>query len=171
MEESMRLLLLLIAVLFVLFWNSNPYAGTIYSWADENGIKKFSNTVPENVEHFEVIEEMPLSDTGDTDIPADGGELMDIEREPVAENRITGIHVSQKPAETGPENNNMDERLNEKIQTEKIRLQGEIDRIEKLAVGRSLSLARKNAMIRQFQDKLNLLEKSPEKYFEAEDTE
>jgi len=168
----MRFSIVLPVIILIFLQYSHVGAGTIYSWTDKNGIKKFSNTEPEdNVGHVEVIEETPISEAGNIDIKADEEELVDIiESEPEVENRNNGFSTKQKQIKNR-EDKIIDEPFNEKIQAEKRRLQGEIDRIEKLAVGRSLSLARKNAMIKQFQDKLALLEKSPEEYFEVKDTE
>jgi hypothetical protein len=166
-EETMRFFAVLLIIIFGSLSNSNSYAGTIYSWTDKNGVKKFSNTSPEgDVEHFEVIEEMPLLQTGNTNSEAGEEGLGDVTQEPEIENRTNVLNTIEKqiqPQET--ENNNIDEQLNIKIQEEKRRLQEEIDRIDKLAVGKNFSLPRKNSMIKDLQDKLELLEKSPEKYF------
>jgi hypothetical protein len=144
------------------------YADTIYSWTDKNGTKKHSNTAPEeDVEHLEVIEEMPLSETSNTDIEVDEEGFGQADRELEVDNRISELKTEQQQIK----NKIPDGPLNEKIQAEKIRLLEQIDRIEKLAVGRSLSLARKNAMIKQFRDKLDLLERSPEEYFSVSETE
>jgi len=169
----MRFSMILFVIIFVFLPLSDLYGGTIYSWTDENGIKKYSNTAPEEgVEHLEVIEEIPISETGDSGINVDEEELSHVIRELEVENRISELRTEQQSIKTEEEKNKIaDDPFNEKIWTEKKRLQGEIDRIKKLAVGRSLSLARKNAMIKQFQDKLDLLEGSPEEYFSVNETE
>ena len=169
----MRFSIILIAIIFVFLQLPDLYAGTIYSWTDKNGIKKYSNTAPEeDVEHLEVIEEMPLSETSNTDIEVDEEGLGQADRELEVDNRISELKTEQQQIKNEEKKNKIaDGPLNEKIQAEKIRLLEKIDHIEKLAVGRSLSLARKNAMIKQFRDKLDLLEKSPEEYFSVGETE
>jgi len=57
--------------------------------------------------------------------------------------------------------------LNKKIQAEKERLQNEIRRIKQLAAGGTFSLAMKKSKIKEYQEKLDLLERSPEEYFAA----
>lgn len=163
----MRFITILLITILGFLLNSHSYAGTIYSWTDKNGVKKFSNTSPEeDVEHFEVIKEMPLLQTGNTNSedseeePGDGAQKPELENETSI---FSTIEKQVQPQET--ENNNIDEEFTIKIQTEKKRLQEEIDRIDKLAIGKSLSLPRKNSMLKDLQDKLELLEKSPEKYF------
>lgn len=169
----MRSITILLIIIFGFLLNSNSYADTIYSWTDKNGVKKFSNTSPEeDVEHFEVIEEMPLLQTGNTNSQTGEEETGDGGQEPEIENRTSVFSTIEKqvqPQET--ENINRDEGLNIKIQTEKKRLQEEIDRIDKLAVGKNFSLPRKNSMMKDLQDKLELLEKSPEKYFGVNEEE
>ena len=178
----MRFSIILIAIIFVFLPLSDLYAGTIYSWTDKNGTKKYSNTAPEeDVENLKVIEEMPISEedvknpggieetshseTDDNAIDIDNDELSHYLKEMEIKKKQPQIKTEEEKNKTA------DDPFNEKILTEKRRLQGEIDRIEKLAVGPSLSIARKNAMIKQFQDKLDLLEKSPEEYFGASETE
>ncbi len=168
----MRFITVLLITILGFLPNLNSYAGTIYSWTDKNGVKKFSNTSPEgDVEHFEVIEEMPLLQTGNTNSEAGEEEPADVTQEPEIENStsvFSTIEMQFRPQET--ENNNIDEEFTIKIQTEKKRLQEEIDRIDKLAVGKNFSLPRKNSLIKDLQDKLELLKKSPEKYFGVSET-
>jgi len=168
----MRFITVLLITILGFLPNLNSYAGTIYSWTDKNGVKKFSNTSPEgDVEHFEVIEEMPLLQTGNTNSEVGEEEPADVTQEPEIENStsvFSTIEMQFRPQET--ENNNIDEEFTIKIQTEKKRLQEEIDRIDKLAVGKNFSLPRKNSLIKDLQDKLELLEKSPEKYFGVSET-
>jgi hypothetical protein len=163
----MRFITILLITISGFLLNSSSYADTIYSWTDKNGVKKFSNTSPEeDVEHFEVIEEMPLLQTGNTNSEAGKEEPGDGMQEPEIENEtsiLSTIERQVQPQET--ENNTIDEEFTIKIQTEKKRLQEEIDRIDRLAVGKNFSLPRKNSMMKDLQDKLELLEKSPEKYF------
>ncbi|RPJ82513.1 MAG: DUF4124 domain-containing protein [Deltaproteobacteria bacterium] len=167
LERTMRFITVLLITILGFLPNFNSYAGTIYSWTDKNGVKKFSNTSPEgDVEHFEVIEEMPLLQTDNTNSESGEEEPADVTQEPEIENStsvFSTIEMQFRPQET--ENNNIDEEFTIKIQTEKKRLQEEIDRIDKLAVGKNFSLPRKKSMMKDLQDKLELLEKSPEKYF------
>jgi len=169
----MRFSTILIAIIFVFLQLPDLYADTIYSWTDKNGIKKYSNTAPEeDVKHLEVIEEMPISETSNPDIEVDEEGLGQADRELEVDNRISELKTEQQQIKNEEKKNKIaDGPLNEKIQAEKIRLLEKIDRIEKLAVGRSLSLARKNAMIKQFRDKLDLLKRSPEEYFNVGETE
>ncbi len=105
-----------------------------------------------------------VSETVDADVDIEEDELSRHLKEVEAQK----IKTEQQRIDAEKEEKNIIEaKVNEKIQAEKERLLGEIDSIEKLAVGSSLSLARKNAMIKQFQDKLDLLEKSPEEYFSS----
>ena len=182
----MRFSLVLLTIVFLSQPISNLYGEAIYSWTDKNGIKKFSNTAPEeDVENLEVLAEMPHSEAVDTGIEDDVNEIsrskntdndINIDDDElnhyIKEMEVKKKQEEQEEIEAEKEENRIaDDRFNQKIQKEQERLQGEIDRIEKLAVGPSLSIARKNAMIKQFQDKLDLLESSPEEYFNTNETE
>ena len=93
----MRFSTILIAIIFVFLRLPDLYADTIYSWTDKNGIKKYSNTAPEeDVEHLEVIEEMPLSETSNTDIEVDEEGFGQADRELEVDNRISELKTEQQ---------------------------------------------------------------------------
>jgi len=82
-----------------------------------------------------------------------------------AENRAAEIEREKIEAE---KKKATQDELNKKIQTEKERLYNEISRIQKLALGGTFSLAMKKSKIKEYQEKLDLLERSPEEYFAAD---
>ncbi len=152
----------------LVFLLTTDLSAGIYSWTDENGVKQFSNTGPDQTaKDVEVHQEIKSADPAEgKNVRSDGGEwddnapkgnsiYDDLARE--KELRKQKSEAERKQA--------AQEEWEQKIRAEKERLQGEIDRIQQLAVGPSLSIALKNARIKQFQDKLNTLEKSPEEYF------
>ncbi|MFZ5568948.1 MAG: DUF4124 domain-containing protein [Thermodesulfobacteriota bacterium] len=138
-----------------------------YSWTDENGVKRYSDTAPdETAADVKVHAEIPSdgqeatvsSPNGNQPTPADwkdGDVYQELEREKALKKQKAEEEKAQAARAE----------WEGKIQAEKDRLQGEIDRIRQLAVGPSLSIALKNARIKEFQDRLDILEKSPEDYF------
>lgn len=174
----MRFMIGLFVIIFLSLPNFNSHADTIYSWTDQDGVRKFSNLSPEgDVEDFEVIEEVPLSETADTRDETVEEETVDLVQEPEIENEdidLRTMEIQIPPQETESEetvNNDIEEQSDLKIEAEKTRLREEINRIDQLAVGKGLSLPRKNTMIQNLQDQLELLDKSPEEYFGAGNSE
>ena len=54
-----RLVVIAVAALICLL-TASVYGGTIYTWTDENGVKRYSNSQPpENAEQVRTIEEVP----------------------------------------------------------------------------------------------------------------
>ncbi|MBW2249508.1 MAG: hypothetical protein JRF60_02480, partial [Deltaproteobacteria bacterium] len=83
-----------------------------------------------------------------------------------AENKAAEVEREQKNKKIEAEKKKAAlDKLNKKVLLEKERLQNEIKRIEQLAIGGPYSLAMKKTKIKEYQDKLDLLERSPEEYF------
>ena len=142
----------------------------IYSWTDENGVRQFSNTAPDATATDVEIHQEVQDDSGSvksTD-PGDGNPIAP----PPGWNEVFDEHARQKQASQQNDERQKqqaaDAKLSRRVQAEKERLQGEIDRIQQLAVGPSLPLSLKNARIKQFQDKLDALEKAPDDYFSSQ---
>ncbi|MFH2063677.1 MAG: DUF4124 domain-containing protein [Pseudomonadota bacterium] len=180
----MRFMIGLFVIIFLSLPNFNSHADTIYSWTDQDGVRKFSNLSPEeDVEDFEVMGEIPLSQSGITvdagneadagseavesavEQPGDSAPVPEPESSTIELNEITKeIQAQVREEESSIQetaSDNADTPFDAKVQMEKTRLQEEINRIEQLAVGKGLSLPRKNAMLKNLRDQLELLEKSP----------
>ncbi len=148
----------------------------IYTWTDKNGVKRYSDRAPdESAAKVEVQEEVPsrLTEEKTADIPDAELERAIRELEPGSQSKDDKIKKgdetkSQESKITVSKASAVPSELEQRVQAEKERLQSEIDRIEQLAVGPSLSLALKQAMIKEYKDKLAALEKSPEEYFRTD---
>jgi hypothetical protein len=135
------------------------YAGSVYFWTDENGVRHYSNTgIPNDVEAADVRqEEVPppqaseSSDTADTD------------REPPDTTPPEGDAEQTDPDAEGEKK--MDDRLAARAEKEQQRLESEIKKIKGLAIGKSFTQGMKDARIRPLQEQLALLLADPERYF------
>jgi hypothetical protein len=165
-------LILWLGGLFLLFV-PNLNAGSIYTWTDQNGVKRYSNAAPnQDPKDVKVINEIPHTQADEEKSRQTSEKLEQVLEEPKAEE----IEREQKNKliDTGEKKTAIDT-LNKKVLIEKERLQNEIRRIEQLATGfrrvkgkpisNSFSLAMKKSKIKEYQDKLDLLERSPEEYF------
>jgi len=153
-------------------------AGSIYTWTDENGVKRYSNEAPnEDPKDVKVIDEMSHTQADEEQSRQNSEKLEKVREELEAaeierEQKNKKIDAEKKKAAI--------ETLNKKVLLEKERLQNEIRRIEQMATGfrrvknkkgqtitisNSFSLAMKKSKIKEYQDKLDLLERSPEEYF------
>ena len=146
----------------VLLFITELNADNIYSWTDENGVRQYSNAAPgKDAKDVKIIKEIPHTQDDEKKSRQREAEnrAAEIEREIEREENDKKIEAEKKKA--------AQDKLNKKIQAEKERLQNEIRRIEQLASGGTFSLAMKKFKIKEYQEKLDLLERSPEEYFAA----
>jgi Domain of unknown function (DUF4124) len=156
----------------VCFLSSQAYAGKIYSWTDENGVKQYSNTEPGGgVSDVEITDEMP-ADPRYSDKNQERQKIIDglKSRNQAAEDERK-IEEQKREAKKSEEKAKTQKKMDGKVQAEKNRLLAEIKTYELRAVGPTYSLALKNSIIQKLKDKLALLEESPEKYFENQGKE
>jgi chromosome segregation ATPase len=165
----MKYLPLLVLSGLVLLFIADLNADNIYSWTDENGVRQYSNTAPDkDRKDVEIIKEIPHTQDDEKKSGQATNELDRVLDELEVENRAAEIEREEKDKKNEAEKNKAaQDKLNKKIQTEKERLQNEIRRIEQLASGGTFSLAMKKSKIKEYQEKLDLLERSPKKYFAA----
>jgi chromosome segregation ATPase len=166
----MKYLPILVLSILVLLLITDLNADKIYSWTDENGVRQYSNTAPGNdAKNVEIIKEIPHTQDDEKKSGQDVNELDRVMDELEAENRAAEIEREEKDKKIEAEKNKAaQDKLNQKIQIEKERLQNEIRRIEQLALGGTFSLAMKKSKIKEYQEKIDLLERSPEEYFAAD---
>jgi ATPase subunit of ABC transporter with duplicated ATPase domains len=169
-------LILWVSGLFLLFV-PDLYSGSIYTWTDENGVKRYSNTAPDkDPKKVKVIKEMPHTKADNEKSRQNAEKLEQVIEELEAKSKAAEIEKEQKikKIETEEKKTALDT-LNKKILLEKERLQNEIRRIEQLSTGyrrakgkpisNPFSLAMKKSKIKEYQDKIDMLERSPEDYF------
>lgn len=153
----------------VFLFITDLYADNIYSWTDENGVRQYSNTAPGNdAKNVEIIKEIPHTQDDEKKSGQNANELDRVLDELEAENRAAEIEREEKDKKNEAEKNKAaQDELNKKIQTEKERLYNEIRRIEQRST-RNFSVGMKKLKIKEYQEKLDLLESSPEEYFAAD---
>jgi chromosome segregation ATPase len=159
-------LILWVSGLFLLFV-PDLYSGSIYTWTDENGVKRYSNAAPdEDPKDLKIINEIPHTQADNEKSGQNAMKLEQVIEELEAKSKAAEIEKEQKNKKIEAEKKKTAlDTLNKKILLEKERLQNEIKRIEQLAIGGPYSIAMKKSKIKEYQDKLDLLERSPEEYF------
>lgn len=140
------------------FGSSVGLAGKIYYWTDENGVRHFSNQErPEGVEDVGKKPELTRPAQPEPAQEQDPVKTVEPGQDKVQSSQPT-VEEQRRQAKQ--------ERLEEKTEKERIRLQTEIDRIDRLMVGVSFTRGMIDNMRRPYQDQLDLLNEDPEKYFE-----
>ena len=170
MEEAAMKFPIILYLSALIFLATVDLQAGIYMWVDKDGVKRYSNTTPdETAEKVKVRREVLSKPVVEKTTDMEDGELKQAIQELEPETKATEpetkpehqqVKAEQKPAAPTE--------LDKRVQAETERLRGEIDRIEQLAVGPSLSIARKQAMIKEYKDKLNALKRSPGEYFGTE---
>jgi len=150
----------LIATLFAsVFVTGLLYAGSVYFWTDDNGVRHYSNTgVPNDVEAADVRpEEFPAPQASES------SDISDTDTEPPDTPPSEGEAEQNNPDAEGEKR--LDDRLAARADKEQQRLESEIKKIKGLSVGKSFTQGMKDARIRPLQEQLALLQADPERYF------
>jgi hypothetical protein len=144
---TIRIGALLLALIIAPFF---AVAGTIYYWTDENGVRHFTNKGrPEGVEDVGKRPEEIGSPTRNQDAGARPDAVQTEER---------GKEENRDQAKNDP--------MAQQVEQERNRLQEEIDKIDRLAIGVSFTQGMKDNRMRPYKEQLGILNDDPEKYFE-----
>ena len=136
-------------------------ADSVYFWIDENGVRHYSNTgIPSGVQE---ADERP--------------EEFSASPPPATNDAAESEADSEAPPESAPgedpegrapipdDEDQMDPRLEAKVEKERARLEAEIKRIKGLSIGKSFTQGMKDAQIRPLEEQLALLNADPKRYF------
>jgi hypothetical protein len=150
----------LIVILFAsVFVTGQLYAGSVYYWTDENGVRHYSNTgIPDGVEAADVRpEEAPSPQAPET------SDISDTDSEPP--DTTPSEDDAEQADPDGEGETRMDDRMAARAEKEKQRLESEIKKIKGLSIGKSFTQGMKDARIRPLQEQLALLQADPQRYF------
>ena len=140
---------------------------SIYTWTDNNGVKRFSDRQPEDVKHYDTIRISP--DQSEFGAPAgDSRPEYDQMIENIRqEKQLTEQERIQAEADrVSEEKRNADTRKKDRIEAERRQLQEKIDDLKKRPTGRAYSQNLKNARIEEIEKQLDKLKNSPDEYFQ-----
>jgi hypothetical protein len=152
---------MLIWLILLLLYMVSPVGSTdkIYYWIDENGVRHFSNREsPKDIEQVGKQPQIVRPTPPDQEQNIEPNQKAIQTVEPAAE---------QKPGQAEEDRGRQaeKERLEQKVQQERERLQAEIDRIDRLMIGVSFTQGMKDNMMRPYQDQLDVLNADPAEYF------
>jgi hypothetical protein len=138
---------------------------SIYTWTDNNGVKRFSDRQPEDVKHYDTIRISP--DQSEFGAPAgDSRPEYDQMIENIRqEKQLTEQERIQAEADrVSEEKRNADTRKKDRIEAERRQLQEKIDDLKKRPTGRAYSQNLKNARIEEIEKQLDKLKNSPDDF-------
>ncbi|BBO90108.1 DUF4124 domain-containing protein [Desulfosarcina ovata] len=153
-----------IVTAMIVLAGSITFAGTIYTWTDADGVKRYSNSPPpEDVEQYETINELQ----GDQE--AEGRKREEYDRMVQEAGQAADRHFEQQAEEKAKaaqaERDRKMETQASRIAAERERLEKEIAAINGRALGPNFSPGQKAALIERVQEKINHLERDPDNYF------
>ena len=141
------------------FVTGQLYAGSVYYWTDDNGVRHYSNTgIPDDVEAADVRPEEAPSPQA-----PEASDISDTDREPP--DATPSEDDAEQADRDGEGETRMDDRMAARAEKEKQRLESEIKKIKGLAIGKSFTQGMKDARMRPLQEQLALLQADPERYF------
>lgn len=157
-----RMIVVSWAAMFFLL--GNPVnAGTIYTWIDADGVKRYSNSQPpEGVENIQSIPEIQYDQRGD-DQSRQTYDRMVEDASQRAEQAVEQ-QARQKAQEAQAERTQRLKAQAQQIEEKRAKLQKNIDALEGRALSPTFSMGQKEYLIKQVQEKINQLESNPDGY-------
>lgn len=148
--------------LFCLF-GQTVVAGTIYTWTDADGVKRYSNSQPpEDVENLQSIPEIQYDQAGDDQnrqtynrMVEDASQSADRHFEEQAQQKAQAAQAERTQQMAAQAQRNEEERA---------KLQKNIDDLKGRALSTTFSKGQKEYLIKQVQEKIDQLENNPDGY-------
>jgi hypothetical protein len=154
-------ILIRLTVLFFLFSGTVP-AGTIFTWTDADGVRRYSNSQPpEDIENVKTIEEIQYDQQGNSQrrkefdrMAEESGEDADryFEEQAQKKERAAEARRQRQLAEKSRQ-----------AAEEQARLQKQIEELKARGVGPNFSAGQRDLLIRQVQEKIDQLENSADR--------
>ena len=132
-------------------------AGTIYTWIDADGVKRYSNSQPpEGAQHVRRIDEIPY-DQGHEDSNRQAFDRMVDDASKQADRHFKE-QDEKKAREAIEEKARQQQAQSDRLATQRAELQREIDAIQNRALGPTFTGGMKENQIKQLQDQIDRLE-------------
>jgi hypothetical protein len=153
----------LASLLFFLFCGS-AFAGTIYTWTDADGVKRFSNSQPpEDAQNVQTIEEVETSGQ-DAGLQRQEYDRMVEEAGKEADRHFEEQAAKQAQREKAERQNQLEEQ-NKRVEEELTRLNAEIEGLKNRGLSTTYTTGMRDNQIGLIQEKIDLLKSDPDAYF------
>jgi hypothetical protein len=136
-------------------------AGTIYTWTDADGVRRYSNAEPpEGVENVKTIDEVQTDQDNSDRIRQEYDRM--VEEASQNADRQFEEQAQKKAREAETERNRKQEQHAQQLEQEREKLQQEIESLKNRGLSTTFSAGQKEHLIKQLQDKIDQLNKKPE---------
>ena len=133
-------------------------AGTIYTWTDADGVKRYSNAQPpEDAENVEIINEFQTDRDNSDQLRQEYDRMVEEASQEADQHFEKQAEKKAKAHQAAQQRKN--EKQNQQLEQERKRLQKEIESIQNRGLGPTFSAGQKEHLIKQVQDKLDQLDK------------
>jgi hypothetical protein len=153
------LLTLAMALLLV----GNVSSDAVYTWTDENGIQRFSNDPPPEVENYQRLESRPIRpDSPEAEDKRRSSYDQMVQKALQETRQMEQQRRAEEAARAAEEKRLAEERRRAEIQAERNRLLQQIEAIKNRAVSPTYPMGMKQAQIDKIQKQIDALEKKPD---------
>ena len=158
----MKTIMVLVLAIGV-FSATNATSGTVYTWTDANGVQRFSNDPPDNVENYQRIESEDVRPDSpqSSDKRRSGYDRM-VDQAVQESRRLEQERKAKEAAQAEEEKRLAEEHRQEKIKAERSRLLEQIEAIKNRAVSPTYPLGMKQAQINKIMKQIDALEEKPD---------
>lgn len=142
-------------------------AESIYTWVDKKGIKQFSNEPPPaDVEHYQRYESLSQSQA-EQNAPQERRKSYDtmVEEAKREALRTEQERLSRERAREAAQKHDADTKLAKKVDTERQRLKGLMEKARNRGLSRTYSQGMRQNKVDSIQKQLDQLKTSPQTYF------
>jgi flagellar biosynthesis GTPase FlhF len=148
-------------LLFLSFTMVNcALAGTIYTWTDADGVKRYSNAAPpEGAEHVRTIEEVQTNQDTNDRVRQDYDRM--VEEASQEADRHFEEQAEKKAQAAEAARNRKQEMQAQQVDQEREKLQKEIEALQNRGLSRTFSAGQKEYLIKQLQDQIDQLDNNP----------
>ncbi|XPS89229.1 uncharacterized protein Dvar_72480 [Desulfosarcina variabilis str. Montpellier] len=155
-----RIIALFCLVGFFMLGNA-ALAGTIYTWTDADGVKRYSNAQPpEDAQDFEIINEFRTDQDHSDQLRQEYDRM--VEEASQEADRHFEEQSERKAKARQAAQQQKDEKHIQQLEQERQKLQKELEGIRNRGLGPTFSTGQKEHLIKQVQDKLDQLDKQLE---------
>jgi hypothetical protein len=147
--------------LFFLF-SSTVTAGTIFTWTDADGVKRYSNSQPpEDADNVQTIEEIQYEQRGDDQSRREFDRMAEESGEDADRHFEEQARKKEQAAEA--QRQRQLEKKSQEDTEKRANLQKQIEEIQARGLGPNFSAGQRDHLIRQVQEKIDALENSADR--------
>ena len=153
----MRTTTILTITVCLLIFGSPALAGTIYTWTDANGVKRYSNQQPpEDADNVQTMDEVEYDSTG-ADSNRQEFDRM-VEKASEEADRQIEAQDRKKEQQAKQQNRLQQEAHARQVAEEKARLMNEIEALRNRALGPTFTQGMRDNLIQQIREKIDRLD-------------